>query len=171
MVSMNEILDEMDAVLDKAMVMPLSGGKALINVEHMRKLIDDIRLHMPQEIRQARAVVAEHNSVIAEAKTEAEKITRQAEDRARSLVNNDEITRRANAQATETINQAQIKAREIRKGATDYAENIMRTTEDVLTGKLNEIRQSRQSLRATVRADGSIVPEKRPIDESSDSDE
>lgn len=167
MISIEELLEEMDTILDKAMVLPLSGGKAMVNVERMRELIDDIRLHLPQEIRQARAVAAERNDIIADARKEAEGITRKAEDRARAMVSQEEIVRRATIQANETTSQAQTKAREIRKGATDYSENIMRKTEDIISQKLTELRRARQSLRSTVRSDAVIqAPDKSVQDKT-----
>ena len=154
MVSIEELLDEMDALLDNSKGVPFVGGKAMVDVDRMRELIDDIRLHIPQEIRQARAVVMERNDIIADARKEAESITRKAEERARTMVDKEEIVRRATIQANEAITQAQTKAREIRKGATDYAEDIMRTTEDVIGQKLNELRQARQNLRTAIRNEG-----------------
>ncbi|MBQ9993448.1 MAG: ATPase [Clostridia bacterium] len=159
MVSIEELLEEMDEIFDKATVLPLSGGKAMVNADRVRELIDDIRLHLPQEIRQARAVAAERNDIIADARKEAESITRKAEDRARNMVAQEEIVRRATIQANEMIAQAQTKAREIRRGATDYAENMMRTTEDIISQKLTELRQARQNLRSTVRNDSGAAPQ------------
>jgi len=153
MVSIEELLDEMDALLDKSKAVPFGGGKAMVNVDRLRELIDDIRLHIPQEIRQARAIAMERNDIIADARKEAESITRKAEERARTMVDKEEVVRRATIQANETISQAQSKARDIRKGATDYAEGIMRTTEEVISQKLNELRQARQSLRSAVRSE------------------
>jgi len=158
MVSIEELLDEMDALLDKSKAVPFGSGKAMVNVDRLRELIDDIRLHMPQEIRQARAIVMERNDIIASARKEAESITRKAEERARTMVDKEEVVRRATIQSNEQISQAQSKARDIRRGATDYAEDIMRTTEEVISQKLNELRQARQNLRSAVRNEGSAVP-------------
>lgn len=177
MVSIEELLDEIDALLDKSKAVPFANGKALVDVDRIRELIDDIHLHMPQEIRQARAIAMERNDIIANARKEAESITRKAEERARTMVDKEEIVRRATIQANETISQAQTKARDIRKGATDYAEGIMRTTEDVISQKLNELRQARQNLRSAVRSDstpGGTTPSggsTKPVNPTDDDDE
>lgn len=157
MLSVDELLDEMDALLEKATVIPLSGGKAMVNVERFSELIEDIRCNLPKEIRQARAIAADRNDIIADARKEAEGITRKAEERARQMVSQEEIVRRATIQANETVAQAQTKSREIRKGATEYAENILRKTEDLMSQKLTELRQARTSLRNTARAESAIV--------------
>lgn len=155
MISIDELLEEMDSMLDKAVSVPLSGGKAMVNTDKLREIIDDIRLHLPNEIRQARAIAAERNDIISEARKEAESITRKAEERARAMINQEEVVRKASIQASEMVSQAQTKAREIRKSAIDYAENLMRTTEDAIGQQLADLRQARQSLRTTVKNDPS----------------
>jgi len=155
MISVDELLEELDFMLDRADNVPLGGGRAVVNTDKIKEIIDDIRLHLPDEIRQARAIASERADIIATARKEAEGITRRAEERARAMISNEEVVRRANIQASEIVSQAQTKAREIRKSATDYAENIMRTTEDTISKQLTELRQSRQSLHATVKNDGS----------------
>jgi len=47
MVSIEELLDEMDTLLDKSKAVPFGGGKAMVNIDRLRELIDDIRLHIP----------------------------------------------------------------------------------------------------------------------------
>ena len=153
MISIDELLEELDYIVEKAVSVPLSGGMSLVNVEKIKEIIDDIRLHLPNEIRQARAIAAERTDIIAKARKEAEGITRRAEERARTMINSEEVVRRANIQASEAISQGQVQAREIRKKATDYAENIMRATEDTLSKHLTELRQARASLYATVKSD------------------
>lgn len=154
MISTDEFLERMDEILDQAPAAPLRAGKVIVNADELRKLIDDIRLHLPQEIRQARAIVAERNDIVADARRDAESITRQAEERARKMIDKDDVKRRAQIAASEIRAQAQTQAREIRKAATDYSENIMRTTEDIISQKLAELRQARQNLRASVRETG-----------------
>lgn len=152
MLSVDELLDEMDSVLENAKTVPLSGKKAMVDVERLSEIIEDIRCHMPKEIRQARAIAADRNDIIADAHKEAEGITRKAEERARLIVSQEEITRRATVEANERKARAQTEAREVRKGATEYAEGILRTTEDFLTQRLTEIRQARVNLRNTMRS-------------------
>ena len=153
MMTTDELLEQMDELLDQAAAVPLRPGKVIVNADELRALIDDIRLHLPQEIRQARNIVAERNEIVSDARRDAEGITRQAEERARKLVDREDIKRKAQIAASEIRAQAQTQAREIRKAATDYSEDIMRKTEDIISQKLTELRQARQNLRASVRSE------------------
>ncbi len=162
MISIDELLEELDSLMDGAVNVPLGGGRAVVNTEKIRRIIDDIRLHLPDEIRQARAIAAERNEIIAEARKEAESISRRAEERARAMTSNEEIVRRATIQANETISQANTKAKEIRKRAIDYAEDIMKVSEDTLSKQLADLRQSRQNLRTTSRNEAAENPAAKP---------
>ena len=123
--TVDELLEQIDDMIDKAWSFPLSGGKCLVEADRLRDLIDDIRGNMPSEIRQAKAIVADRADIIATAKREAEGIVRTAEERARNMVAHEEIVR-----------QAQQKANE-----------VLRRTEETLAQRLSEVRQARQLLR------------------------
>ena len=91
--------------MEKAFNFPLSGGKCVVDSERVQEIVDDIRLNLPQEIRQARAIVADRGDIIATARQEGEGIVRAAEERARSLVAQEEITKQAQQKATEILSQ------------------------------------------------------------------
>ncbi|MCI8553927.1 MAG: ATP synthase F0 subunit B [Clostridiales bacterium] len=150
--TVDELLEQIDDMIDKAWSMPLSGGKCLIEADHLRDIIDDIRGNMPSEIRQAKAIVADRADIISTARREAEGIVRTAEERARHMVAQQEITRQAQQKANELLGQAQQKAREMRKGATDFSEDLLKRTEEVLALRLGEVRQARQVLRNPAKA-------------------
>lgn len=145
--TIDELLEEIEEMIDKAWSLPLSGGKCAIEADRLRDILDDIRGNMPSEIRQARAIVSDRTQIITDAKAEAEGIIRAAEDRARTLVANEEVVRQAQQKATEILSKAQQKSREMRKGAHEFAEDVLVKTEETLTKRLGEIRQARQILR------------------------
>ena len=146
--NIDDILDQMDEMLDKAWNLPLTGGRCVVDAEKVRDLIDDIRLNLPTEIKQAKQIVADRTDIISVAKAEAESIVRKAEDHAKALVEQEEITKQAQQQASEMLNQAQQKAREMRKGAMEFSEDLLRRSEEVLVANVSEIRKVRTSIRA-----------------------
>lgn len=142
-----ELLEQIDDILDKAKVIPLSGGKCALDGERLRNIVDDIRGNLPGEVRQAKAIVADRGDIVSTAKREAEAIIRAAEERARRLVEQEEIVKQAQAKANELMMHAQQKSREMRRGASDFSEDILKRTEESLASQLSEIRQARQVLR------------------------
>jgi F0F1-type ATP synthase membrane subunit b/b' len=143
--NMEEMLEQLDEVLDTGMKLP--GKKTVVDVEKIRAMIDDLRLNMPSEIKQARGIVADRTEIITTAKKEADSIIRTAEERAKALVAQEEITRLAQEKAGEIISAAQTKSREMRKAAQDFVDDLMRRADDGLTANLAEVRKTRASLK------------------------
>ena len=136
--NIDELLDVMDETLEEAVNLPFTGGKRMVDVEKVRDIIDDIRLNMPAEIRQAKAIVQDRADIVESAKKEAEAIVKRAEDRARAMVAQEAIVKAAQQKATEILTSAQSH------------------TEEQLAKSMTEVKTVRSTLRqsgkkATVR--------------------
>lgn len=143
------ILDNIDEMLEKSWGVPLSGGKCVVDAEKIRDLIDEVRLNLPSDLKQAKAVVADRNKILLDARTEAENIIKRAEERARVLVSEEEVVRVANEKATETLNLAQTKSKEMRQAAFDFSEDMLQKIEKAATECLGNIKETRQALKNT----------------------
>ena len=146
--TIDEILDMMDDMLDRAWNLPLTGGRSVLDAEKLREMIDDIRLNLPGEIKQAKIIVADRAEIMSTAKKDAENIVRKAEERARALVAQEEVVKEAQAKATELVSSAQTKAREIRQAVQEFSDNVLRETEEALVKSLSEVKSTRQAVRA-----------------------
>ena len=149
--NIEEILDMLDELLDKSWSLPLSGGRSVVDDEKIRELLDDIRLNLPTEIKQAKAIVADRADIMANAKREADAIVHRAEDRARALIAQEEIVKAAQQKASEILSQAQSKAKELRSASQEFSDDILRQSEESLAKLLTEIRSPRQAMRAATR--------------------
>ena len=147
-IHVEELLDQLDDIMEKGWSFP--GGRRVIEVEKLRELIDDIRLNMPNEIKQAKSIVSDRADIITTAKKEAEGIVRSAEERARAIVAQEEITKMAQAKAHEIVSQAQTKSRDMRKAAQEFVDDIMRRSDEELTQNLSELRRTRASLKQNI---------------------
>lgn len=147
--SMNieEILEQLDDMLDTAWAMPLFGGKVVVDGDRVRDLLDAIRANLPSEFRQARAIVKDRAEIVDTAKKEAEGIIRNAEERRNQILSHEEIVVQAQEKANEIHAQTQKRAREMRRSAQDYTDDILRRTEEILTQQVTQVRQARVSLR------------------------
>lgn len=151
--SIDELLDQIDEMVEKAWGLPLSGGKCLVEADRLRDIVDDIRGNMPSEVRQAKSIVADRADIIADAKKEAEAIVREAEQKAQNMVMQEEIVKQSQQKASEIMMQTQQKCREMRKGAQDFTEDLLKRTEDSLTKHANEVHQARVALRRPASAE------------------
>ncbi len=144
----DDILDMMDDMLDNASTVPFSVKKSIIDCDQMRDYINEIRLNLPQEIKQAKLIVRDRQTIINDANKEADSIVRRAEDRAKVIVSNDEITKAAKARAVEMVNQAQAKSKEIKNAANKYIDDVLVQAEECLQANLADIRKTRQAVKS-----------------------
>lgn len=149
--NIEEILDMLDELLDKSWSLPLSGGRSVVDDEKIRELLDDVRLNLPSEIKQAKAIVADRADILATAKREADAVVRRVEDRARALIAQEEIIKQAQQKAAEILSQAQTKAKELRNASQDFSDDLLRQSEETLTKLLTEVRTTRQAMRNSLR--------------------
>lgn len=134
-------------MLEEAWDFPLSRGKSLVNVEQFRSYVDDIRLNLPGEIKQAKMIVADRAEIIGNAKKEADQIVRKAEERAKILTAQEEIVKQAQAKATEIIGQSQVKSKELKSAVQEFSDSILQQSEETLMNALKEVKNTRQVMR------------------------
>ena len=149
--NIDELLDLMEETMEEASGLPFSGSKRMVDIDKMRDIIDEVRLNMPTEIRQAKAIVNDRADIIASAKREAEAIVKKAEDRARVLVGEEQIVRAAQQRAAEILSSAQSQSREMRTTVTNYCENMLRITEEQLARNAAEVKTVRANLRQNAK--------------------
>ena len=104
----------------------------MIDADKMRDLLDTIRLNLPQEIKDAKAVVSDRNQILEDAKAEAEDIITRAENRARQLISEQEVTKAAQQSANDLIAETQRKTKEMERATLEYSENALKKSEDAL---------------------------------------
>ena len=149
--SIEEILEMMDDMLDKAVNVPFSNKKSLIDVEKMREFIDEIRLNMPREIKQARDLVNDRKMILNDAKNEAAGIVARAEQRAAALVSQQEIVRQATQKANEINAAAQAQTKELRDMTNKYVDNMLTKVEELLSNDIIDVKKARSALKNTIK--------------------
>ena len=95
--NVEELLYQIDEIVDEAKTFPLTGGKVVLDGKRVKEIVEDILCSLPEELKQARAIVADRNNIISKAKREAETIVLKAEEQANTMVARDEIVRKAQA--------------------------------------------------------------------------
>lgn len=138
MAMIDVLLNNLDEVIENSMNLPLSGGRCIVDADRIREIIDDIRLQMPNEIKQAKAVVSDRNEILSMAKREAEGLIRKAEERAKALVEQDTIVRQANSKALAILNEANQKANDIMNKASEQANELTSQTTAKATEALTQ---------------------------------
>ena len=146
-ISIEAMLETLEEILEEGVAVPLSGGKRVVDIDQARDIIDDIRINMPQEILQAKAIVKDKAAIMAKANKEAEEIVRRAEERARHLVDHEEIVLKATEKAREITQTSQQQAQQIKTTVTNYCDNLLTQTQEQLKKSLDEVKLVKDSLK------------------------
>lgn len=151
--SIDEILEEMDELLDKASSMPFVAHKKVIDGERMRELINDVRLHMPHELKEAKKIEFDCQRILNEAKINAESIIRKAEERAAQIVSREAIVAEARKKAVDMITKAQAASKSLQQNAAVSVAKMLNDTENYYSRSLQNIKAVKSKLSATLAAD------------------
>ena len=136
------LLETLEECLERAKNIPFTQ-KVIIDKEEVLDIIKEIRLKLPDELKQAKWVKEERGRILVEAKKEADGIVKEAENRIISMIDEHEITRKAYEQKAQIIETANEMSREISKGTKEYADNIL----EKVQGVLNTVENNRKELK------------------------
>ncbi len=141
-----DILEALEDLVEKSMNVPLSG-RCMVDREEILEIVKEIRLKLPDEIKQAKWVKEERQRILNEAQLEAEKIVKATEEEVKLLVEENEITRKAYAQASEILETTHKNAKEIRLGTRDYADGVLNKVTEILRDTIDVIESNRGELK------------------------
>jgi len=148
--SIDDILEDMDELLDKAGSIPLVSHKKVIDGERMRELINDIRVYMPQELKEAKKIEFDCQRILNEAKLNAESIIRKAEERAAQIVSREAIVTEAKKKALDMLTKAQTAAKNLQQNAAASVAKMLNDTENYYSRNLQSIKVVKGKLSSTV---------------------
>ncbi len=140
------LLETLEEALENSKTIPFSG-KSVVDKEEFLDIIKEIRIKLPDELKQAKWVKEERERILEEAGKEAEDIVKEAENRIISMIDEHEITRKAYEQKAQIIETANEMSREISKGTKDYADNLLERIEVVLEDALKTVQNNRKELK------------------------
>ena len=147
-----ELLQMLYDMIKDAWKLPLGTDKCVIEQDKALDLIDEITAQFPTEIHEAQRLVNARAEFINSARREAETVRRTAEERARQLIDEQEIIRIARERSRDMLATAEANTTELRRVANEYVDDVMKRTEDALAAALDEIRQSRSKFKLAARS-------------------
>ena len=144
--SVLQLLEEIEDIIESGSSIPFAQ-KVLIDKRELLEIIKDIRIKLPDEVKQAQWIKEERQRILAEAQQEADTILEEANDHILSMIDQSEITRKANERAEEIIAQAQNSAKEMRLGAKDYVDSMLESAQENLIELVNTIKVNRDEIK------------------------
>lgn len=140
------LIDEIEDIIEDANTVPFSQ-KILLNSDELLEIIKEIRIKLPDEIKQATWIKDERDRILQEAQSDADNILNDAENKLEELIDQEKVSQLAKKRAEEIINKSQGNAKEIRLGAMEYADDLLFESQEKLKDIISLINENRKELR------------------------
>jgi len=145
LMSVMKLLEELEDIIENGSSIPFAQ-KVLVDKKEILEIVKDIRIHLPDEVKQAQWIREERQRILAEAQQEAETVLEEANDHILSMIDQSEITKQANDRAEEIIAQAQTSAKEMRLGAKDYVDSLLESVQENLVELVSTVKKNRDEI-------------------------
>ena len=134
------LLEYLDEELSKSATVPLTG-KRLVDVEKCLDIVSELRVTLPDDVKDAEVIVRDREQILADAQRQAEQIIADAQQQFEQMVSNHAIVKDAVAKADEEAD-----------SCTAYLNDVLGNVEQHLKRVLDDVHQNR--LEVTSGGDG-----------------
>jgi hypothetical protein len=110
------------------------------------ELIDQLRVSMPEEVRQARRIMDDSGRIADHARDEADATIARAQEQAAQMLEERELVRMAQQRAAEILETANREGADVRRGADDYAAGVLVRLEGEISKALTSIKRGIEML-------------------------
>ena len=137
-----QLITEIEEYIDSCKFQPLATTKIIVNKEELDELLVELRLRIPDEIKQYQKIISNQEAILSDAHSKADAMLAEATAQTNELVNEHEIMQRAYAHANEVIEQAQAQAlidsavndaNSIRQGSIQYTDDMLKSLQTIIT--------------------------------------
>jgi vacuolar-type H+-ATPase subunit H len=146
------LVERLEALIANGKKVPLTNN-VVVDQTASLDLIDQLRVAVPEEVRQAKRINQEGERILERAQEEADRIIGRAQEQAAFLIEERELTRAAEIRSQQLIEEGTSQAEEIRRGADAYAAKVLIQLE-------GDIVRALQSIKRGI----AMLDERRPVD-------
>lgn len=140
------LLEKIEDIIEEASKLPMSN-KVIVDKEELLDLIKDIRIKLPDEIKQASWIKEERQRILSESQNEANGILTEAKIQQESLIAEHELTVNAQKRSEEILENAQNNSYEIKSGTIEYCDGLLKKLQNDLENLISTLDENRNELR------------------------
>lgn len=141
-----ELVEELEDLIETSSQIPLTG-KLMLDRDELLEVINEMKAQIPTEVREAKQISSDKESILERAQAEANTIISGAKAHAEEIIANDELVLQANQRADEILKRANEESNQIREGARNYADELLENTQVNLSEIIKMLNENRQELR------------------------
>lgn len=149
------LLETLEDILERSKTVPFTD-KVIVDRNDILDLIKEIRLKLPDELKQAKWIKEERERIMQEAQKDADDIVKEAENRIISMIDEHEITKKAYDKKEEIIAEANERHRQMVRDTNVYADEILANVENTvkaLAETLTNVEMSIKQAAETIEND------------------
>jgi hypothetical protein len=142
--SVYRVLDKLEAYVHEGTWLP--AGYRILSEERLVEYVEKVRASLPEEVGRAKIIAKDQDRVMRAAQEKAQAIVDEAATKHEELLGQNEIVQRARTTAEVVLREAEERARKVREGADHYAAHVLAEMEGRLAGALGAVRKGRETL-------------------------
>jgi len=144
-VDMQFLVERLETLAVNARKLPMTNN-VVLDQAALLDLIDQLRVAIPEEVKQARRINQEGGRVLQNAREEADRIIAAAQEQAALLLQDSSILRDAEARSDGIEARAKQRAEETMRGADQYAADVLLRLQGDLDKTLSIVKRSLEML-------------------------
>ena len=167
-----QLIGEIEEYIDSCKFQPLSTTKIIVNKEELDELLVELRLRIPDEIKQYQKIISNQEAILSDAHTRADALLAEATAQTNELVNEHEIMQRAYAEAESIIQNAQTQGQAIldravneanamRQSSVQYTDDMLRSLQTIVKHTMDEAQNRFDSFASSLQSSYDIVSSNR----------
>lgn len=159
--SVYRVLDKLEAYVHESTWLP--AGFRIVSEERLIEFVEKVRSTLPEEVGRAKVIARDHDRVLRAAQEKAQAIVQHASSTHEELVDQNEIVQRARTTAEVVLREAEERARKIKEGADQYAAQVLSEMESRLAGALGSVQKGRAALTSAPRSAAASSAQAQPL--------
>ena len=127
-----QLINEIEEYIDSCKFQPLSTTKIIVNKEELDELLVELRLRIPDEIKQYQKIISNKDAMLAEATAQTNELVNEHEIMQRAYAQANEIIEQAQAQAQTIVDNAVADANGVRQGSIQYTDDMLKSLQTIM---------------------------------------
>ena len=159
------LIDRLERTVKDARAMPMSAS-CVVNRADVLRTVEDLRRALPQVLDRAAEVLDDKEGVVAEGRSQAERLREEAEAQRTSMLSSTEVHRAANDEARRILQEAEQQADAMRLEVEEYVDAKLANFEVVLSKTLAAVQRGRARLHGESELDAlgdALADDDRPL--------
>jgi len=142
------LVDRLEELFNESRPIPFTNN-VIVDEDRMLDIIDQMRVAIPDQVKQAEKLLAERDRTLAQAQEEASRTVQLAREKSEGLLERDAIVEAAQTRGEQIIEQAQRDAEATRLEADNYVLETLTNLEIEMERIINQVRNGIRTLEHT----------------------